>query len=476
LIKLVPLVALESESGLGTNLGMVGAVILLIPLPSVRLHDRLTGTRVISAPSTFLERVRMGLVAILDRLPRSRRLARETAAAEPTVAAVRFGTFEARHRLLTDDDGSLWVANDPLLRREVWVREHRRLESHCTETRRAVERPARLRWIATGDSEGRPWDAYDAPDAGASLWACSAGERRRPWRVARRVLLNLAAEILAARADGTMPPRMTLAQVIAARDGGVVLLDEPVEPDTLLAESFCSDSEGLRSLFQVLVCALATGDLYRASEIGQRVDVARLPVSDHDLLEELWNPSLDPLQVIASLPQRLANEHRRIAEVSVRARITHVLAIGLIDGLAWVGAPSIVSNGVQSFLDGWASASGESALLVSTWEFLPALAGFFGVLFPVASSLAFRGGLALRLEGVEVCTFGGRPATTFRLLLRSLPLAVGTAVVTYTLFAGRPALSAELLASFIVVAVVGVLLNPARSLGDMIAGTYLRPK
>jgi hypothetical protein len=390
----------------------------------------------------------------------------------------------ARRCLVTYDGAALWVADDPLLRRQVWILHHGRDAERCAGARRAVERPSRLRWIATGEAEGRPWDAYDAPHPAPSLWACSTGERRRPWREGRRELRSLAVEIVAAREDGTLPSRLSLAQIVAGPEGRILLLDRTFEPDSHDMELFDTDPEGLRSFFQVTVCALATGHIHRSNEIARRVDVARLPVWDHELLGELWNPSHDPIETIASMPERLRDELRRGGELTVRSRITYLLGIAILSGTLWVAAPEVIPGMIemtsQAWAEGRAAAEGMNAPPMewarTAWSFPPWLAGLLGFLIPIVSALAFRGGLGLRLPALEVCTTRGRPAGPWRLFLRSLPLALATAAVAYTLFAGSVALSATILVLLFVVALAGAFLSPARSLIDLIARTFVRPR
>lgn len=472
LIKLVPFVLLMGFATLPTVLGLLGMLVLastMLATGSEALHDRLTGTRVVYLPSKLRARVRFGIVGMLNRPLRLRWGRRRTAlptavpaAAELPPADLRFGAFVAQHRLVIDDKGTLWAAEDPLLGREVWIQQHTRSEDRSPEARRSVDRPSRLRWIAAGESDGGAWDAFDAPDPGRSLWACSPRERRRPWREARRVLGLLAREVLVARGDGTLPPYLSLAQVITLAEGRTLLLDGPFERRAGEAEQFATDRESLRSFFQALVSALATGGVPTARELAEQMHLARLPVKDHRLIEELWNPSCDPVEVIVSV-QRLADDPPGPVELNPSSRIKHFLGVAVIGGLAWI-VELAFAEGIQAGL----SERNPSRLP-------PLLVGILGLLLPVASALAFRGGLALRLEGVEVRTLAGRPASPWRLLVRSLPLALLAGVTAHALAAGKLGL-AMLALGFALVAVLWAALSPARSPGDLLVHTYLRPK
>ena len=83
--------------------------------------------------------------------------------------------------------------------------------------------PTRPRWLDGGEqAEGR-WDAYVAP-AGCPL-ADLAGPEGLPWHDARPILEDLADELAAACAEGTLPPGLTVDQVWVQPDGRAILVD-----------------------------------------------------------------------------------------------------------------------------------------------------------------------------------------------------------------------------------------------------------
>jgi hypothetical protein len=93
--------------------------------------------------------------------------------------------------------------------------------------RREVARLTRLRWLAHGTQGGAQWDAFVAP-TGAPLPEVVGRGGPLPWREARSLLLQLADELTAACADGTLPAELGCGQVWVGPGGQVKLLDVPL--------------------------------------------------------------------------------------------------------------------------------------------------------------------------------------------------------------------------------------------------------
>jgi hypothetical protein len=258
-----------------------------------------------------------------------------------------------------------------------------------------------------------------------------------------------------------MPPHLSLAHIIAGPESRVLLLDGPFEALAGEAERFATDPEGLRFFFQVLLCALATGKVREANKVARQLRLAWLPVKDHRLLEALWSSSCDPLDVISAMQERLGDKPQGSVELTPPSRIGHILGVAMI---GWMFAVSF-AEGISDSLD---DGDPPTPFLV--------LAASLGFLLPVATALAFRGGLALRLERAEVCTLDGRAASRWRLLLRTLPLALGASAATETLVAGNVGLAYLIALGLLLIALLGAALSPARGLGDLLARTRVRPK
>jgi uncharacterized RDD family membrane protein YckC len=482
-IKLAPMILLFL-GGPNTPVGPVGGVLggmltlvlagsmLVLATEGQGVHDWLAGTRVVQRPSALRARSRSGWAWILRRLtgtPRDGRRAKPEAAADRASAVgdlpvdLRFGAFVVTKRLVADALETVWEAQDTLLGREVWVRCHARPENRCTDARRTIERASRMRWLATGESNAGPWDAFEVPGIGCSVWACSPETRRLPWRAVRQIVSLMAAECLAARRDGTTPPSLSLAQVIVGSHDRAVLLDRPFEPQAQDAPRFATDPEGLRSFLQVLICTLVTGTVFGSSEAARRIHLTRLPVGDHELLENLWNTSIDPLDALLLLREGLADEPPWSSEVSGRSRVASIAGTSLIAYLLW--------EVIQGFFRGFDAAITNSDVASS-----PVLSGAVALLLPVTSALTLEGGLALRFQRLEVRTLSGEPASQWHIVARSLPLALGIGLAAYLFTAGNVQAAVFVALPIALVALLRGALRPTRSLGDLLAGTILRPK
>jgi eukaryotic-like serine/threonine-protein kinase len=480
-IKLGPMTLLflgAPTSPVGMIGGVVGVLLMLVLAGSMSalahgqgIHDWLAGTRVVQRPSALGARRRSGWAWVLGRLTRTSKaglLPRPEAADEgPEISDLpgdlRFGAFVATRRFMTEAQETVWEARDSLLGRTVWVRCHSQPENRCSDERRSIERASRMRWLATGDSNAGPWDAFEAPGSGCSVWACSPEARRLPWRAVRQIVSLMAAECLAARRDGTAPSSLSLAQVVVGSHDRAVLLDRAFEPHAQDAPRFATDPEGLRSFLQVLICTLATGTIFEAMEAAQRRHLARLPVGDHEFLETLWNTASDPLDALASLHEGLADEARSSSDVNGRSRVASITSTSFIAYLLW--------QGIQEFFRGFDAGITNSDVLSS-----PVLSGVLALLLPVTSALVFKGGLALRFQRLEVRTLAGEPANQWRIVARSLPLALGIGLAAYLFTAGNIRAAGFVALPIVLVALLRGALRPTRSAGDLLAGTILRPK
>ena len=86
----------------------------------------------------------------------------------------------------------------------------------------------RPRWLGSGTTAGERWHAFAAPDQGWSLPTLLTRCPPLPWRDTRLLLRQLADELTAALADGTLPQHLTVEQVWVQSDGKLLLLDWPV--------------------------------------------------------------------------------------------------------------------------------------------------------------------------------------------------------------------------------------------------------
>lgn len=130
------------------------------------------------------------------------------------------------------------LAYDTKLLRRIWVHSVEVGTPAVLPVQRNHHRPGRLRWITGRRSEGENWDAYEAP-AGMPLNALAGGTTS--WAAVRFWLLDLAEELAAAEAGGSLPAILADDRVWITADGRAKLLDFPA-PGAAPAAEPCETS------------------------------------------------------------------------------------------------------------------------------------------------------------------------------------------------------------------------------------------
>ena len=169
------------------------------------LHELISGTRVV--PSNTV-RLRSRLLAD-DPMP---------AESQATLALGVRGPFVLVAPLAPT--GSFWLANDPLLKRDVWIRDLPAGADLSSATRRDLARPARLRWLAGQCSLNGSWEAFEKP-GGRALLALAG--KPQPWATVRQWLIDLGDELT--HVDDADCTVLALDRVWIADDGHAKLLD-----------------------------------------------------------------------------------------------------------------------------------------------------------------------------------------------------------------------------------------------------------
>lgn len=207
-----------SRPALGALIGLLPMVLIAAMFATARrgngyaaLHDRASGTRVVSRPR------------ILER--RTRRAPESSLRPLTTGAPLRCGPFEIRSDLRGGVEGRLLAGFDPALRRQVWLRIAPDGTPPVHAARRDLSRLGRLHWLAGRRAGGDNWDAFEAP-LGAPLVDRAGRSEPAPWRIAKGWLADLLSELRLASADGTLPP-LAIDRLWVREDGHLVLLDFP---------------------------------------------------------------------------------------------------------------------------------------------------------------------------------------------------------------------------------------------------------
>ncbi len=309
-----------------------GVLALVMPMRAETgyrgLHEFLSGTRVVALPRPEKRWLLLGRPQ--DHL--TRRLD------QPDALPRSLGSFLVRGALRWGPAEQVLLGEDPGLSRDVclWLRPA--TAAAVGPVRRDLARPARLRWLTCGRDGERQWDAFVAP-VGSPLADLVAGDRRLGWRETRLLLQQLAEELAAACADGTLPQTLTLEQVWVGPSAQAQLLDFPLKtaqpPAAVDGEDAAETAQerALALLRQVAVLALES----RPRTPGGPPRSMRAPLPPHAgrILDCLLGVQ-EPYTQVEQLQADLAGTRTLPAEVTVAHRAAHlavltaILSLGLV--------------------------------------------------------------------------------------------------------------------------------------------------
>ncbi len=453
--------------------GMLGSLVLVAPgyavtlgcLVTMRarngyraLHEFASGTRVL--------RLRTAAAAVTWDVPLL------VPAALPE-AAPPLGPFRVVGTLGQNGPATVVQARDDVLHRSAWVYLRAPGQPALGRDRIGLARPGRPHWLQGGEDGGRRWDAFEAVD-GAPLREVVRRPGGLEWERGRQVLRDLAAELAAAIADGTLPGGLTLDLVWVDRGGHVKLLDAPVWPTRAATppeeSTAASGPEGAVAL------------LRSATELCTRGQILPLPAQafvralagrpgDRETLA--W--AVEQLRDLSQRPAVLKWDYRLATlAVSLGTELSLYMALAFGAGYyAWglSGLPVVV----------------RAALVVVAVLLVPAVLGAWP-----------RGGPVFWFTGVAVCRADGRPAGRLRCAWRNVlawtPLTIpycilGGCFLFLTAHSGQSfapsklaftllglICCAELLGLVGVVGAVYAVVRPQRGIQDFLAGTRLVPR
>jgi hypothetical protein len=394
---------------------------------------------------------------------------------QPAGLPEQVGSFRVLGALRWTDRQRLLLAEDAQLGRAVWLWLRPGEEPPLATLERDASRATRLRWVSCGADGTWQWDTFVAP-TGAPLPLLSVGERRLTWGDVRPILEELLDELQASCAEGSLPAVLAPDQVWVHRDGRVQLVTMPLADAEPADDAVDDQARALHLLGQVAVTALEG----RPRPIGEAGDRVRAPLPSHasDLLDRLLGGEYRTLE---KLRQDFEAVRDRPAQVDRLRRAGHLALSFLLMHVPLFG-PAPATLLVISFIALWVTCrypeQNDDDLLV-----LGALTGL-GFAFWVVWALVFRGGIAYWRGGIALRRADGRKAARWQCALRAL-LVWGPLGTLYCLalslayvapnwpwaYFGLWGLATALLPLYAILA----LLNPARSLHDRVAGTYLVP-
>ncbi len=367
---------------------------------------------------------------------------------------------------------------DRNLARPVWLYSSQASLQRGNQQRANVNRPTRQRWLEHGEQEGLHWQAVEAIDGGPVMGLIDA-QGVIPWEAGSELLPDLADELLAALADGTLPEHMSLDQLWLDRSGGLRLVDFPLWRQHPFAESAelsltpaSSDTSDIERAWRLLkeVAARCRLDLETP---GSAVDYLTVLPTKSETVEEL-QVAAKQLREFSKIPYRL-NWDNRLGMIAVSALVEMSLL------MAW------------TFVASWYAAS------LMGYNFAPTLALSFVVaaILPAILGYVCQGGIAFSLSEFEARSLRTRKASRIRSAVRCvvawLPFILPIVIVRVLGFVLSPhgqaivsrsrndsfalGLMSGLTAMFLVglafLGTVFAIVSPRRGIQDWITRTYI---
>ncbi len=302
------------------------------------LHDLVTGTRVIVRPKTQ-PRPALDSPAV-------------TAPVESTDAPAlkRFGPYEATASLWKSGDEELALAFDPALRRKVWI--HLKNGETANDVRRDLSRAARLRWINSGEIQGRSWNAYEALEGAPFL---AVAQRPQLWSAVRFWLLDLAEECAAALQSPETSPSLALSRLWITASGRAVVLEFPAPGFSATnTEPSQKSLDGVDSMQQFL------GEVARVALEGSRTTSmhsesirALTPLHARSFLDSIVRRTFEEARFIVGNLQSLIAKPAEVTRVGRAASVAFAPIIAV--ALAALIIASVNSENAR-WDRGWAAA------------------------------------------------------------------------------------------------------------------------
>ena len=405
--------------------------------------DLLSGTRVIVRPTAESRPS-----VVMDRAP--------AASGSLSDEDMRLGPFEIREEIVA----GLWLRGvDPVLDRPVWLL--KRQGGGPSESRRAVSRPGRARWLQkTKDAKGEVWDAYEgSPGVPFRL---RAAEGPIPWSELRHWLHDLASELWATEeADGQIDAgdptgsQLGLDHIWLTTSGRALLLDLPW-PRAPYEATSAEQAE----LYDVGDLA---GKQRFLAEVASSVESTSLPLHARPVLSNLSEGRFEKLSFLAGTLRGLMD---RPAALSRPARAGALFLLP-------------VYNFLMTLVGSWESAAELENLFPQFGSIT------FLVLFVIAACatatqlllIPFQTTVGHSLFRLAVVDAEGRSASRRRLLARwsvawgPLILATASSIVLAPSGLASPWLRMGF--ALWLAAALYAALDPHRGLHDRLAGTWV---
>jgi hypothetical protein len=462
------LAALAAVSGCCVLLAVALTVSTMRPANGYRgLHEVLSGTR------TY----RLRWPQLNSRRPPVRRDFQLNVTRPPGMPE-KVGPFRIRGALCWTDSERALVGEDPQLGRAVRLMLRQTAEPPLDAAHRAVVRGTRIRWLACGQHGDWQWDAFVAP-AGVPLSALTAGGRCLSWAETRPMLEDVADELAAACADGTLPPCLSAEQVWVEPSGRVQLLDTSLTGGGQDSEAGGSDQQrALAFLRAIAITALEGGP--RALEEGPTGVRAPVPAHATDLLARLVGVR-EPYAKLEYLQKDLDATRYQPTEVTRPRRAAHLALTVLLLHFPLLGPTLMPLLTFTALLSHLGQTTGNHSLEpgARALGLIAACTAFW-----TGCAFLFRGGYAFWRGGIVLRRWDGRKPSRWQCALRALLVWIPVsglfclAIVTAWQYPELPAAYVAIWAAGLALMVAYpaiALWSPTRGPHDRLVGTYLVP-
>ena len=392
---------------------VVGLVLLAVPMRGsaerLGLHDLIARTRVVGLPKGEHRRGAGARRAIgRDRGSVSR----------PIGVMQAVGPYKVRGAVRWEPNRRVVAGEDSTLGREAWIVIRPKGSPAPEPARREVARATRPRWLGGGEQHEGRWDAYVAP-AGCPI-ADLAGPEGLPWHDARPILEDLADELAASCAEGTLPPGLTPDQVWVQPDGRAILVDPLAIADASAALAGRPDDARALALLR-WVAALALEGGRRRLDDHSAIIKSPVPLHASALLGRLVGGD-DAHATVAAFRSEIQATRNLPTEVTVGQRATHLGILGLFLAFGLASNFTLTYLMLTGRIDGDLGDNGEVGPADLAMRKLYLELGY-GSLFPaiwMVWAFITRGGISLKLAGLGLVRWDGRKAPRWRCAWRAL--------------------------------------------------------
>jgi uncharacterized RDD family membrane protein YckC len=464
---------------------LLGSFFIFVPILNMSasngyrgLHDRVSGAIVVRKPSQKTRARR--IMAVED-----------TSTVLPPISTYnvvlpkQLGAYRIERPIRLTQTEIILDAEDDRVKRNVWIQLRDVNASASSTARRDIDRPERLRWLASGDHEQRPWDAYLAAE-GMSLAGYLQTKGTLDWLATREILESLAAELEIAFGEQSLRPDLSPHHIWIRPDGGIVLMDFTIDRNETIVtnERQTADQKGITLLIATAIYCLegvcpTAEDLQARDSINSIVD-SPISYRFRKLLARCIEPET-PLEEVKQFRAELeATRDLRldIPRVNTAKRIKHLVAQSVL-----LLPPALMQIGI--FREGIGIKRSNPWDQVPAPTFLSHLGLILIVPFIVLVwTFIMRGGYIYRSAGIMIAKTSGARASRLRCTFRAL-LAWAPFVILMACFKlmhpnlmenndmdGLLMVWLTLLGSYYLLALV----FPRRGLHDRIAGTTLIPR